>query len=252
MTSIGQFFKEKREALGLSLEEMAERTRLQVSYLAALEGDRLDELPGRPYYRLFLRTYAASLGLNFDQIAREFPETEITAEIRLPPAQTVKQRARRAGIAVASVVVFAGILFFFLRYGRFSTTGPGQVEKSATETKSAGPKVAPPPARESTEVALQPPLVLRLEGLEDTGVRVVADRDTLFNGLLKKAEVEQWFAQDSFIITLGKAWAVTAFVNEHKLKRLGRPGEPRYRLVIRADNYERLVDSTALSEPGQE
>lgn len=59
----GSFLNRQRLQLGLELAVAAHAAHLDQKYLAALEEERLEELPGKMYAHCFLRTYAEVLGL---------------------------------------------------------------------------------------------------------------------------------------------------------------------------------------------
>lgn len=72
-SSLGARLKEKREAMGLSLEDISEVTKIIVKHLAALERDAFQELPGG-YEWFFLRTYAKHLGFEVGEIRTRYDE----------------------------------------------------------------------------------------------------------------------------------------------------------------------------------
>lgn len=72
--TIGQRLKEKREAMGLSLMDISEVTKLSVRQLSSLERDAYKELPSDIYVWLFLRTYAKHLGFDVQEIKRLYEE----------------------------------------------------------------------------------------------------------------------------------------------------------------------------------
>lgn len=57
----------RREAMGLSLEDISIATRVSVAYLEAIEEGRLDELPEGPYRRAYVHAYREALGLPVQQ-----------------------------------------------------------------------------------------------------------------------------------------------------------------------------------------
>jgi cytoskeleton protein RodZ len=59
----GAVLRQRREELGLTLNDMAVRTRVHKTYLQALEEENLRQLPGTAYAIGFLRIYARELGL---------------------------------------------------------------------------------------------------------------------------------------------------------------------------------------------
>ena len=70
--SAGGALRQKREALGLGLNDVAAALRIKPDYLAALEAGRLDLLPGPTYAIGFLRAYADHLKLDGSEILRRF------------------------------------------------------------------------------------------------------------------------------------------------------------------------------------
>lgn len=71
-TSLGQRLRIAREERGISLQEIAQRTKIAVSSLDALEHDNPSRLPSGIFARSFVRAYAAEVGLDPDQTLREF------------------------------------------------------------------------------------------------------------------------------------------------------------------------------------
>lgn len=73
ITRTGDRLRLAREAAGLSLADVATRTRITQRHLQAIEKSEFSELPGRTYVTGFARAYARAVDL---------PETEIAADIR--------------------------------------------------------------------------------------------------------------------------------------------------------------------------
>lgn len=61
--AIGAILRERREAMGVTLAEAEVATRIRQKYLAALESDEWDLLPGEVVGRGFLRNYSTYLGI---------------------------------------------------------------------------------------------------------------------------------------------------------------------------------------------
>ena len=74
MNSLGNKFQAAREAQGLTLEQVASRTRIQESHLKALEEDAFGQLPERVFTKGFVRAYARSLNLDEEECLRLFAE----------------------------------------------------------------------------------------------------------------------------------------------------------------------------------
>ncbi|MCO5200937.1 MAG: helix-turn-helix domain-containing protein, partial [Chloroflexi bacterium] len=64
MAGIGETLRLTREHRGLSIEQVAQDTRISVRFLEALEAEQFDELPAPVYVRGFLRSYANYLKID--------------------------------------------------------------------------------------------------------------------------------------------------------------------------------------------
>lgn len=69
---IGDLLRQARTQLRLSLDQASRMLHIRVRYLEAMEEGALEELPGLPYIRGYIQTYAAFLGLDKDEILRRF------------------------------------------------------------------------------------------------------------------------------------------------------------------------------------
>ncbi len=78
LESVGTKLRNAREAAGLSLAEIAARTRVPMRHLEAIEAGDYGSLPGSTYTLGFTKSYAKTLGLN---------DAEITADMREELAQ---------------------------------------------------------------------------------------------------------------------------------------------------------------------
>lgn len=61
---LGTLLEKERLKQGLTIEEMAERTKIRPQFLEAIERENFDLLPGEAYVKPFIRTYAKALGLD--------------------------------------------------------------------------------------------------------------------------------------------------------------------------------------------
>ncbi|PTX58656.1 cytoskeletal protein RodZ [Melghirimyces profundicolus] len=89
--------REMRERAGLSLEEVQDRTKIQVRYLRAAEEGDFDRFPGKFYTRAFLRAYGEFLGLDPAPLLRQLEEVTASSEEPEPsPAATLSRKERYA------------------------------------------------------------------------------------------------------------------------------------------------------------
>jgi flagellar biosynthesis protein FlhG len=64
----GPLLRQIREAVGVELREIAERSKIGMAYLSALEGEVFAKLPAAVYVRGFLAEYARALGLDGERV----------------------------------------------------------------------------------------------------------------------------------------------------------------------------------------
>lgn len=72
MSGFGDKLRREREMRGVSLEEIAESTKIGTRSLRALEDDDFDKLPGGIFNKGFVRAYSHFLGLDEDQTVADF------------------------------------------------------------------------------------------------------------------------------------------------------------------------------------
>lgn len=77
---IGNTLREAREQQNLSLDDIQEKTKIQKRYIAAIETNNLDKLPGRFYARAFIKEYALVVGLDVGELLADFDEDNIEYE----------------------------------------------------------------------------------------------------------------------------------------------------------------------------
>ena len=204
MFQIGSHLAEQRRRLGLTLAECESATRIRAKYLAALEEDRLDDLPDPAYVRIFLRGYATFLGLDARALLTEFDERRgdvgpgdehrlVSAE---PPAAgrmaelgrwLVQRRGRsRRREAVSIAVVLAAILAVLFWLGETggspsSTPGPSTVPPTATHAGTP-----PPTARPGRAPAA---VLLTLTGAQTGGSYVLVRRSSATGAVVYQGTV---------------------------------------------------------------
>lgn len=71
----GSHLKHEREMRGISLEEIAASTKIQIRYLQALENNQFDQLPGTVFIKGFVRSYAKTIGCNADDLISVYDES---------------------------------------------------------------------------------------------------------------------------------------------------------------------------------
>lgn len=251
MASLGNKFQTAREARGLTLEQMVSRTRIQASYLRALESDSLDQLPERVFAKGFIRAYARSLELDEEGCLRLFEEGSASFYQKEKEGEGIrkrsmglqgiqKERASRAMVVllVGGLLLLGGIVLlqqqsplrsassWFSQRPVESRDKVASKPGPANEVDSQPSSVEPPfdASIVSTTGSENDPLVLEIRTLEMTWAVIRSDEDQSQEVLLRTGEVIRRQARDRFLLTLGNAGGVEVRLNGQLQGPFGESG----------------------------
>ncbi len=127
VTGIGEELRSERERQGLTLDDIAYRTKIPVRSLEAVEANAFDRLPGLVFTRSFVRLYAVDLDLDAESLVARLPRVDIeTAPLPDPPARPGSDSwDPRMTAALVSMVwlITAGVAgtgawYYYNHYGR--------------------------------------------------------------------------------------------------------------------------------------
>jgi transcriptional regulator with XRE-family HTH domain len=152
MEEVGQTLREARTQGGLSLDEVAQKTRIPKASLAHLEDGRFDLMPAAVFVRGFIRAYARVVGLDPNPLVRAYEAREARDEPRRPDAAMSYDAARVGAI------------------GRHLGYGPPEEREPQSATRSTrGPRL-------DTDRKLVPlqPVSMRKEGGLRGGFMLIA------------------------------------------------------------------------------
>ena len=115
-STIGAALRATREFRGLTLQDLADATRIRRSYLAALEDMKLDVLPSRPFTIGYVRAYAQALGMDGDAAVARFKHDapERVEPLRAPVGVSRERDPRLTLAAGAAAVVLSAVLVWNL------------------------------------------------------------------------------------------------------------------------------------------
>lgn len=142
----GAALKRAREAQGISIGDMAARSRLSVQQVRALESERTAELPEPVYVRAFIRGVASVLGLEPDPLVADYTARYGAASVGVLPDHdpaketVVRASGRRTGLK-AAVVAIAAVLVCAAGWYAWSSMSDGAETQPAAE-KAAAEKAA--------------------------------------------------------------------------------------------------------------
>jgi cytoskeletal protein RodZ len=82
-----------RKRAGVSIEEIAQRTKISSRFLQAIEDEQFDQLPGGIYTTSYLRQYAAAIGYDEEALISYYiQKSNPSAAIAKPPQRETGSR----------------------------------------------------------------------------------------------------------------------------------------------------------------
>ncbi len=226
---IGFLLKEARSQNSVSLEELAAQTLVRVGLLSAIENGNLHELPEPIYVQAIIRQYANFLGLDGDKLADSIP----TKQLHL-------QKDRGWNLMLSMLTQLRPVHLYAI-YVVLMVIAVNSLSAIVDNSKQDTAPIALPPIQEkvtntsptSTRIATIPnpsprpsqPIVVSVTLKSQSWVRVVADEQMLFEGVLDEGNQRLWTAQQKLSIRAGNAGALVVAFNDNPPKPMGNMGE---------------------------
>ncbi|MGB5106243.1 MAG: RodZ domain-containing protein [Candidatus Zixiibacteriota bacterium] len=270
--SLGEYLRGRRQEKDLSLEEVAEKIKIHVKYLAAIEDGKDADLPGPVYKELFLKSYCEFLGVSIDELTLRLPEQEPIPEEEgdVEQKETVKERPRVAAAApvvpepaaqknsggrtflVATLVVLVIVLAVVavqVYRGELFSKEPVQLPPIREKMPEPEPVINDSIVTDTSLSlpAAQEMINLLMVGRGECWVEVSIDGDSSFSELMKTQDTLWLAMQDSIIFKLGRANSVDVWCNALPLALAARDDETVRSYTLTRDNYKNFVDSARIA-----
>jgi cytoskeleton protein RodZ len=220
----GRKLSEARIQLGLSLEQVAERTKVRSDYLEALEAMNTKLLPGRAYAIAYLRSYARALGLDEDAIVDQYQaESALSREDARPQIRTPDSRParERPWLAAAMLGLVAG---GFVAWRAVEPSPRPAADELRVAVDGAGPWLgfdapssAMAAALRTLEVRAVTPARLEVRG---------ADGTVFFYGELQAGQAYRPDPAPDWTLHARDGSAFELLINGRVVGPLGEPGQP--------------------------
>ncbi|MFB3852537.1 MAG: helix-turn-helix domain-containing protein [Vicinamibacterales bacterium] len=263
----GAYLKEARLSRGVSLRAIADRTKISLQTLEALERNDVRRLPGGIFTRAFVRAYANEVGLDPERAVRLFVERfERQADgagtgghrvkeerVEESPAGRRAKSLALAGLALTAIAFAAWFLLLRLPAGTPSEIGPlpAVVTSPATpeaESTTGGaaaalkPRDVSPPASAAVGETAEPVhgLALGLTATRNCWVSATIDGSRTYQRLLRADDHVEIDADQTIVLRVGDAGAVTYTLNGEPGRPLGPPGAVVTERLTR-ENYKEYV-----------
>lgn len=242
MGTLGERLRQRRQELGLTLDEISQKTKIRLPILQALEADEPGPVPA-VYMRQFARRYGEFLGIPAEEL-RQLLEQRFGREPVIQRAAPVGVRqaaeelqARRLQVAQALIygglvgAVVAVLYYFFLRpqpQGYSPPQVPAVVVGS--EQRSEEPTVQ----RQSQDTLWR----LRARARDTVWLSIIVDGRQSQQLLLHPGQEREWFVRKAVTLSVGNAGGLELWRDGEALPSLGPPGSVVRSVRITADTLQ--------------
>lgn len=193
---IGKKLQKARQAKGYTLDDLQQITKIQKRYLIAIEDEKFDELPGDFYVRAFVKQYADTVGLDGDDLLKEYeddlPKAK-TAEYSDHIAQAVESRdsqrktignqvsrSRRyvPTIIITVVIILVLAAIWFTAIARSHRDSSTRIDNSSVSVSGESRKKASSSSKKVVKKTAKDTIKLKQASRNDTSVTYTADKLT--------------------------------------------------------------------------
>ena len=225
-----------RERLGLSLRDVADRTRIRMAILEAIENDDVDRLPPPIFTRGFVKAYAREVGLDPQAAAALYaapvdplgaphddaPQVHHASTDERPGLSSLSER-ERSTLGTAALIVVAGVIFVL--------TAPWKPPPA--ENSAAVPAVATAEdtarvhdAVATTGEARRPNMRIDLAPQAACWIEATADGERVIYKLLNPGDRYAIEGYEDLVLRVGEPAALAFSLNGAKGRSLGPAGHP--------------------------
>ena len=236
--SIGSTLAQARESAGLTLEDVAAKTRIRRTLILGMENDDFSACGGDFYARGHLRTVATAVGADPSQLLAEFDAQRPEAA---PPRATdvfepeINAPAERRGPNWTAAMAAALVLIVgFGIVQAFSGSDKKGTEVAGTDTSTSAPArtpsaSSPSPTEGGGSAVAQAPrgkVTVVLRATDRSWVQVTTNTgQELFQGLLQDGQQKTFADKARIKLVIGNAGGVDLTVNGSDIGAPGRRGQ---------------------------
>jgi cytoskeleton protein RodZ len=245
---LGRKLREARERQGVSLREIADRTKIAVSVLEALERNDISRLPGGIFGRAFVRSFATEIGLDPEATIQEFivqfPQDSVTVghprSLQIVDHEALESNRRMAstvlGLVAVAVPIAAGVVYLSMA-GRGTEPADARPAPTVAARSAAGePAVTPARSQRAVTDTATPTapvagkagddrVTVALTVTRSSWVSAIVDGEKQVERRLQSGEQRTLQVRRELVLTVGDAGGVEIVVNGTAARPLGKDGE---------------------------
>ena len=233
--SFGRYLQAIRVEKRISLDQVAEETRIAVRNLEAIDREDPQGFPPEVFLKGFLRAYAKAVGADGDEAVRRYDVYRMMTR----ETEDVGRQPERARSGMRWKLVAAMALLLILIVGSifaWQWLSPPHIETAATAADPGAVSPEPPPVDSSQNRPAPPPTlkpappaapshILMVTATENIWLKVVTDQGIPAEYNLKAGEHLKLEARSTFNLLIGNAGGVKLNLNNKPVNVPGKRGE---------------------------
>jgi cytoskeletal protein RodZ len=226
--TIGGTLAKARQEAGLTVTQVADRTRIRETVIHAIERDDYTLCGGNFYTRGHIRSIARVAGIDPEPLIGEYDDEHGGSPQAIPawqafePETPVRFRERRAPNWTAAMVVALAMIII---YGVVRVATEQEPRRTAQRAATPASARATPRPSHSEAVAQAPrkEVTVRVKAKRASWLNVRdAKGKQLFSGIIRAGQSEEWTAKKRLHLVIGNGGGVRLTVNG---KDAGSPGD---------------------------
>ena len=261
MSNLGEDLKKLRHEKKISLEDISNKTKINIKYFNEIESNNFDFL-SRPYVTAFVREYAQILKIDVEEVLNRlkkeiFQEIEKKQTLQIPEQKPEEKKEKifvDSGSSIKTDKPFKSYLFFFIFliagiliikfiFGGNDDGNYSNLElNESTQSSRSDSLITPENSKiEDTEpVPAEKPLYsIIAEGIDTTWTMVITDTSQALEYILYPEDRREFRFQDSIWFRIGKSQGIRLLFNGEIYDNFGPDNTLVWDLLITKDGIER-------------
>ncbi len=222
--SIGETLADARRQAGLTVTQVADRTRIRETIIRGIEQDDFSACGGDFYARGHIRSIASVVGTDPVPLIHEYDEAHgapqaMRAADVFEPSKPLQIRERRSlNWSVAMILA----LLVIVGYGAYHLVSSSSSHGKAAAVALAAPTRHPSPKPSSPSPTRTAPasndVIIRLTAVEDCWVFLTSDQgnNTIYSGVVPAGSTQTWKETREVSLRLGNPAGVVLTVDGKK------------------------------------
>ena len=234
--SFGRYLQDIRLSKGISLETVAEETRIRIDNLLLVEGENHDKLPDEVFVKGFLRAFAKAIGADEDEAVRRYQLrlkvvqklAKSEADLKMP-AGKFWRRLLFCFVALLCLI-FLSILAVSIFKNKPSSTELLKTNiEQPTDIENKGKATFEP--QYDTEPAIvqinnkPEKLILKITATEETWMKIIIDDQKPNEYYLKPGDQVELEATLGYNLFIGNAGGIRLLLNSESIDVQGKSGQ---------------------------